>query len=77
MDEENVQAVGKNTSIAGSREKKKHDNQIGSTRQVATNFFFIARHTFVFIARHVAAILAARVGARRLVTIFNFPAMLI
>ena len=33
-DEENLQAMGKNTRVAGSSSKKKHDDQNGSFRQV-------------------------------------------
>ena len=35
LDEECVQAMGKNTKVAGSKSKKKHDNQNSSSRFVA------------------------------------------
>ena len=42
MDEECLHALGKNEKVCGSKEKKKHDNQNGSSRFVAAFCFCIS-----------------------------------
>ena len=44
-DEENLQAMGKNGKLAGSADKKKHDNQHASSRQ--RFLFFVAIKVYV------------------------------
>ena len=44
LDEECVMATGKNIRIVGSRDKKKHDNEKGSSRDSITNIRYIIVH---------------------------------
>ena len=41
LDEENVRATGKNSKVAGSADKKKHDNQNASSRHCLLAFMVI------------------------------------